>query len=95
MSREDCAKETGQSILKAHQTFHDRIHLLKKHLANSKHPIYRLIKSFKKKFYKENVNYLRKYSEVDPVKDGSDEQAQSYEDQDSLKSPEASNSTKN
>ena len=64
-SKEECGKETGEAILKTHQTFHDRVHMIKIHMMNQKHSLNRLIKAFKKKFYKENINQLRKYSEFD------------------------------
>ncbi len=40
-------------MLKTKQSIHDRVFLIRKHLMNPKHPIYMLIKIFKRKFYKE------------------------------------------
>jgi hypothetical protein len=50
---EECAADTGLTMLKTKQSIHDRVFLIRKHLMNPKHPIYMLIKIFKRKFYKE------------------------------------------
>ena len=39
--------------------------LIKRHVANNTHPIHRLVRAFKKKFYKENIYLLGKYNEDD------------------------------
>ena len=45
-----------------------------------------MIKTFKKKFYQENVVFLRKYSEPDEQKESNSDEP-SYED--TMKSPES------
>jgi hypothetical protein len=39
------------------------VHLIKKQLTNSKHPLHALMKVFKKRFYKENMSLLQKTHE--------------------------------
>lgn len=59
-------------MLKTHRNFHDRVHLIKKQISLAKHPLHVLIKTFKRKFYKENMNLLKKSNESE---DGTTEES--------------------
>jgi hypothetical protein len=41
--------------------------LIKRHITNNTHPIHRIVRAFKKKFYKENMYLLGKYNEEDTL----------------------------
>jgi hypothetical protein len=56
-------KETGGEVLKSTPSYHEKVALIKRHIGNQAHGVYRLIRVFKKRFYKENINFLKKYND--------------------------------
>jgi hypothetical protein len=78
--------ETGGDILKSSQSFHERVALIKRHLSSQSHPIHKVFRTFKKRFYKENIHMLRKYNDDENLAFPEHDQSSSMQDTSSLSS---------